>query len=42
VSNPLFRFASKYVMGHYSGIDTYLRALNKKFGAEVSPIRVSS
>ena len=40
VSNPLFRFASKYVMGHYSGIDTYLRALSKKFGPEMAPSRV--
>ena len=39
VSNPIFRFVSKYVMGHYSTLDSYLRALGKKFGAEVIPER---
>ena len=40
VSNPIFRFVSKYVMGHYSTMDSYLRALGRKFGAEVTPARV--
>jgi uncharacterized protein YndB with AHSA1/START domain len=40
VSNPVFRFASKYLMGQTSTIDTYLRALSKKFGPEVAPTRV--
>ena len=40
VSNPIFRFVSKYVMGHYSTLDGYLRALGKRFGGEVVPERV--
>jgi uncharacterized protein YndB with AHSA1/START domain len=42
VSNPIFRFVSRFVMGHYSTLDTYLRALSRKFGAEVTPARLSS
>lgn len=40
VSNPIFRFVSKFVMGHYGTLDTYLKALGKKFGTEVFPARV--
>lgn len=40
VSNPVFRFVSKYVMGHYATLDAYLRALGRKFGADVVPVRV--
>jgi uncharacterized protein YndB with AHSA1/START domain len=40
VSNPIFRFVSKYVMGHYSTLDSYLRALGRKFGSDAAPIRV--
>ena len=32
VSNVIFRFMSRFVMGHYTGIDSYLAALAKKFG----------
>ncbi len=32
VYNPLFRFVSKYVMGHTSTIDKYLKALSAKVG----------
>jgi len=39
VSNPVFRFVSKFVIGHYSTLDTYLRALGRKFGTEVIPAR---
>lgn len=34
VYNPIFRFVSKYVMGHTSGIEQYLRALGEKFGEQ--------
>ena len=37
VSNPIFRFVSKFVMGHESTIDTYLRALSREFGPEATP-----
>lgn len=39
VSNPVFRFVSRYIMGHYATLDTYLRALGRKFGADVVPVR---
>lgn len=39
VSNPIFRFVSRFVMGHYSTLDSYLRALSRKFGPEVAPVR---
>ena len=42
VSNPIFRFVSRFMMGHYSTLDTYLRALSRKFGAEVAPARLST
>lgn len=41
VSNWIFRFASRFVIGHYSTLDAYLRALSRKFGAEVAPTRDS-
>jgi hypothetical protein len=31
VRNPIFRFVSRFVMGHYQTIDTYLADLAKKF-----------
>jgi hypothetical protein len=37
VYNPIFRFVSKYFMGHTSTIDTYLTDLGRKFGNEVTP-----
>jgi uncharacterized protein YndB with AHSA1/START domain len=40
VSNPIFRFVSKFVMGHYSTLEAYTRALGRKFGADVTPTRV--
>lgn len=39
VSNPIFRFVSRFVMGHYSTLDSYLRALGRKFGSDVTPER---
>lgn len=37
VYNPIFRFVSKYFMGHTSTIDTYLTDLGRKFGNDVTP-----
>lgn len=34
VSNPFFRFVSKYVIGHTSQMEKYLTNLAKKFGEE--------
>jgi len=41
VANPIFRFASKYVMGHHASIDSYLRALALKFGKNDVPAKVT-
>jgi uncharacterized protein YndB with AHSA1/START domain len=41
VSNPVFRFVSRFVMGHTATIDTYLRALGRKFGPEPTPTAVA-
>jgi hypothetical protein len=38
VYNPIFRFVSKYFMGQTSTIDSYLTALGKKFGNDVTPV----
>jgi hypothetical protein len=38
VYNPVFRFISRYIMGHTGTIDTYLRNLGNKFGAPVFPM----
>jgi uncharacterized protein YndB with AHSA1/START domain len=37
VYNPVFRFVSRFVMGHNGTMDGYLRALGKKFGTAVEP-----
>lgn len=37
VDNPFFRVVSK-VMGHHSTLDSYLRALGKRFGETVQPV----
>ena len=37
VYNPIFRFMSRYVIGHNRTIDSYLRSLGKKYGADVVP-----
>lgn len=40
VYNPVFRFASRFIMGQTATIDAYLRALSKRFGAEVRPTKI--
>lgn len=39
VSNPIFRFVSKFVMGQHSTLEAYMKQLGRKFGAEVTPVR---
>ncbi|MGH7620498.1 MAG: SRPBCC family protein [Gemmatimonadaceae bacterium] len=41
VSNPIFRFVSRFIMGHTASIDAYLRALGKRFGTEPTPTVVA-
>jgi hypothetical protein len=38
VYNPIFRFISKYIIGHTGTMDTYLTDLGRKFGATVTPV----
>ena len=35
ISNSLFRFLNKYIVGHGSGVDRYLTALGTKLGIDV-------
>jgi len=42
VSNPIFRFVSRFVMGHTATIDAYLRALGKHFGSEPTPTLIAT
>ena len=42
VSNPIFRFVSRFVMGHTATLDAYLRALGKHFGTEPTPTVVAT
>jgi hypothetical protein len=41
VYNPIFRFVSRFLMGHTSTIDAYLRALGRRFGSEPTPTVVT-
>jgi hypothetical protein len=34
VYNPVFRFVSRFVMGHTATMDAYLKALGKRFGED--------
>jgi uncharacterized protein YndB with AHSA1/START domain len=36
VYNPIFRFVSRFVVGHKASLDAYLKALGRKFGEEAS------
>ena len=40
VSNPIFRFVSRFVMGHYGSLEAYTKSLGRKFGADVTSTRV--
>ena len=40
VYNPIFRFVSRFVMGHHATMDRYLRNLGRKFGGEQQPVHV--
>ena len=39
VSNPVFRFMSRFLFGHHATQEEYLRALGHKFGREITPVR---
>jgi hypothetical protein len=40
VYNPFFRFMSRIVLGHHRTQFSYLRALGRRFGADVTPARI--
>jgi len=37
VYNPVFRFVSRFIMGHTATASAYLKALGARFGASVTP-----
>ncbi len=37
ISNPIFRFMSRFVFGYYGSLDKYLKALGSRFGETVQP-----
>ena len=37
VYNPVFRFVSRFIMGHTTTASAYLKALGARFGATVAP-----
>jgi uncharacterized protein YndB with AHSA1/START domain len=39
VHNPVFRFMSRFIFGHHSTQEAYLRALGRKFGQDAMPVR---
>lgn len=41
VSNPFFRFLSKFVFGHYTSLETYARDLAKRSGDTAEPERIN-
>jgi uncharacterized protein YndB with AHSA1/START domain len=38
ISNPLFRFLSRFLFGYYGSLDGYLKALGRHFGERVEPV----
>ena len=37
ISNPIFRFMSRFLFGYYGSLDKYLKALGARFGEIVQP-----
>ena len=37
VYNPIFRFMSRFIMGHHGTMDGFLKNLTRKFGGTVDP-----
>ncbi len=38
ISNPVFRFMSRFLFGYHGSLDKYLRALGTRFGEEGKPV----
>lgn len=41
VSNPLYRFMSRFVVGYYRSAETYVRDLGRHLGEDVTPVRIT-
>jgi uncharacterized protein YndB with AHSA1/START domain len=41
VYSPIFRFVSRFIMGHTATMKTYLNALARRFGGEATPTEVA-
>ena len=41
VYNPVFRFVSRFILGHTATMETYLRSLGHRFGGDVTPTLVA-
>ena len=37
ISNPIFRFMSRFLMGYHGSLDAYLKALSKHYSENVTP-----
>ena len=37
IYNPVFRFVARFIMGYKATLDTYLKALGKRFGEKITP-----
>lgn len=42
VYNPIFRFVSRFVVGHTKTLTDYLKALGRRFGSEAAPAVVTA
>ena len=40
VYNPIFRVMSRFIFGHYTGLEAYAADLGRKFGEGIEPLRV--
>jgi uncharacterized protein YndB with AHSA1/START domain len=39
IDNPLFRFMARFVFGHHGTLESYLKALGRRFGEEPGVVR---
>jgi len=37
IGNPIFRFMSRFLFGYYGSLDSFLKALGRRFGESVQP-----
>jgi uncharacterized protein YndB with AHSA1/START domain len=39
VSNPLFRFVARFILGHHASLEDYMESLGRRFGHDVAVTR---